>query len=162
MTSTNFDNGLIHIHLCVERLGNCRSTLLSVKGHAGHPLAAPAFQYALVEYCTCFNTSRAADKTPRKLERRFVPAEHEALHDRMLAARDQTHAHADMSILDPSIEFRQFEGRVMTTTTMTYVDPLAEIRNLDEIVNLLECVQTNLFAEIRLRLDASPHRGAQA
>lgn len=84
----------------------------------------------------------------------MVPDELQGLHRRILETRNQQLAHADMSILDGAIAFQEFEGRLMTTTTLNHVDPLAELRNLDDILLLVEHVLGSLFAHRRSRLDA--------
>lgn len=145
MPSTLSDNDFIHLEVCIGRLGNCHRTLLDVSRNYGHPLAGPAFQYALVEYCTVFNDSKGADKNRRRLENQMVPDESRALHERIVKARNQQHAHADMSILDGAVEFRQYEGAPISSTIMNHVDPLVELCNLDLIVALVEQVMGNVF-----------------
>ncbi|RYH62480.1 MAG: hypothetical protein EON54_09185 [Alcaligenaceae bacterium] len=154
MPTVEPNDDFIHMDVCIGRLGNCHRTLLSVKADQSHPLAGPAFQFALVDYCTVFTASQAADKSRRWLEEKMVPDELQELHRRILGTRNQQLAHADMSILDGVIAFQEFEGRLMTTTTMNHVDPLAELRNLDDIVLLVEHVLSSLFVSRRTRLEA--------
>jgi hypothetical protein len=154
MSTVEPNDDFIHMDVCIGRLGNCHRTLLDVKENQGHPLAGPAFQFALVDYCTVFTASQAADRSRRRLEEKMVPDELQGLHRRILETRNRQLAHADMSILDGVIAFQEFEGRLMTTTTMNHVDPLAELRNLDDIVLLVERVLGNLFANRRACLDA--------
>lgn len=149
----NVGDDFIHIDVCISRLGNCHQTLRDVRANRDHVLAGPAFQYALVEYCTAFTTSQAVDKRRRRLDDTMVPAELQALHNRILETRNQLLAHADMAILDGSISFRHFDGQLMTTTTLNHVDPLAELDNIDEILFLVESVQGKLFARRKARLD---------
>lgn len=148
------DNDLIHIDVCIGRLSNAHKTLRDVQRHAGHPLVGPAFQYALVEYCTTFSGSKVAGERPRKLDIRMVPLELRVLHNRILTARHQLLAHADLSILEGTVEFRLYEGRPATTTTLNHLDPLEELQNLGSILQLIEQVHLNLFVE-RRRLLAS-------
>lgn len=154
------DSNLIHIDVCIGRLSNAHRTLREVQKHAGHPLMGPAFQYALVEYCTTFSTSKVAGERSRKLDIRMVPPELRGLHNRILTARHQLLAHADLSILDGTVEFRLYEGRPATTTTLNHLDPLEELPNLSSILHLIEQVHLNLFIE-RRRLLASLYPGGQ-
>lgn len=65
-------------------------------------------------------------------------------------------AHADLSILEGSLTFREFERQPLTTTTMNYVGPLADLHRVDEIVSMVDQIMMNLL--LSEGLGRRPHR----
>jgi hypothetical protein len=52
------NDDIIHLDVCVERLSSCHVNLQDVKANLTHPLAGPAFRYAVVEYMTLIEPQR--------------------------------------------------------------------------------------------------------
>lgn len=150
----DFKEDIIHLAVCIERLSSCRQTLVDVQANLDHPLSGAAFRYAIVEYATPFNTSEDAQRKRRKIPASLVPSQYQVMHGRLISARNQLLAHADMSVLDGSLAFADMRGLPITTTTLNHVDVLNELKNIDEFIDLIQGVVDNLFAE-RLRLLAA-------
>ena len=150
----NPDDDIIHIDVCVERLSSCHLILQDVKANLNHPLSGPAFRYAVVEYMTLFNPSKDAQKHTRRISVDWIPSSHLALHERLKKTRNESLAHSDMSVLDGSLDFKELHGLPVTTTSLTHVDDLAELKNVDEFLDLIQGVRDNLFAERRKLLAA--------
>ena len=148
------NDDIIHLDVCVERLSSCHVNLQDVKANLTHPLAGPAFRYAVVEYMTLFNQSKDGQGHSRKVPVDCIPANHVALHERLKKTRNQLLAHSDMSVLDGSLGFKDMRGLPITTTTLTHQDDLAELKNVDEFLDLVQSVRNYLFAERRARLAA--------
>lgn len=150
---------IIHLAVCVERVSSCRQTLVDVQASLGHPLSGAAFRYAIVEYATPFNTSEDAQRKRRKVSTSFVPSQYQVMHGRLISARNQLLAHADMSVLDGSLNFTDMRGLPLTTTTLNHIDVLDELKNINEFIDLVQGVVDNLFAERLRLLVAFPHLG---
>ncbi len=150
------NDDVIHLAVCAERLSSCHQTLQDVKASLDHPLSGPAFRYAVVEYMTLFNGSRDGRGHSRRVPDECIPANHLALHERLRTTRNQLLAHSDMSVLGGSLDFEDRRGLPITTTTLIHQDDLAELKNVDEFLDLVQGVRDNLFALRRVLLAALP------
>ncbi|SCX72616.1 hypothetical protein [Variovorax sp. EL159] len=146
-TQSDPTGDIIHLAVCVERLSSCHLTLQDVRANLDHPLSGPAFRYAVVEYMTLFNQSKDGQGHPRRIPVGCVPVNHVALHERLKKTRNELLAHSDMSALDGSLDFKDIRGLPITTTTLTHADDLAELKNVDEFLDLIQTVRDNVFAK---------------
>lgn len=157
MPAPHNHNDIIHIDVCIERLASCHVTLRDVKINLKHPLSGPAFRYAVVEYMTLFNPSKDGQGLPRRIPVAWIPANYLSLHERLKKTRNQLLAHSDMSVLDGSLNLEEAGGLPVATTTLTHVDDLAELKNVDEFLDLLQAVRDKLFEERRKQVVALPN-----
>ena len=141
------EDDLVHLAVCVERASSCHQVLQDVKADLTHPLAAPAFRHAIVEYMTMFNQSKDSQGNSRRIFAACVPANHVALHERLKKTRNELLAHADMSVLAGALEFTT--NRTIPTVILTHQDDMAEFKHIDEFLDLVQCVRNHLFAEYR-------------
>lgn len=135
----------IHFEICNERLGSAWRTLKAVKENLNNPLAGPAFRFALVEYATPFNMSKGEIKRNHRLPESYVPIEFLQLHRRLMASRDQTHAHADLTVLDAKIALSDFRGERLVSRIENNITGLEEMSNIDEIMRLIVGTQDNML-----------------
>jgi hypothetical protein len=149
-----------HIHLltCIDRLNSAWVTLKTIKEQAGNPLIGPAFRYAIVEYSTSFNNSEGLIKKKRKLNEDCVPQEYLQLHKRILASRDQIHAHADINVLESKLLVNEINGKPQIGRIQNYIHGLEELTNILQIIQLIEGTLENLYskrdtAELNLKQD---------
>lgn len=149
MTLHNED--FIHFDICIDRLNSAWRTLTMIKEHSGHPLVGPAFRFALVEYATPYNRSDGVNKKRYYLDESYVPAEFLELHERLLASRDQIHAHADLTILEAKLSYTDLQGQRLVSTVRNNIHGLEELDNIDATIHLIEGTLRNMYADREIR-----------
>ena len=145
MTDVHEDH--LHILVCMERLNAAWNTLKQIQASLDQPLVGPAFRYALVEYATAFNNSHSPSKKNRKLSPSLVPSAHSGLHQRLINARDSIHAHADLTIFEAQLEVHLVAGEKQISCVRNFIHGLEELKNLPEVIELVEGVLRNLYDE---------------
>lgn len=137
----------LHILVCIDRLNAARATLNQIQLAPSHALAGPAFRYALVEYATAFTDSHSPSRKSRKLPTTFVPLAFKPLHERLIRARKSTHAHADINILEATLEVHAAGEEKQVGVVQNSIHGLEELPNLTEVISLIESVLLNLYTE---------------
>lgn len=135
-----------HFDTCLDRLRSVWKTLLAVKEAPSHPLAIPAFRFALVEYVTPHTTS-VGKHARYKLDDRYISPNYLPLHTRLVASRHQVHAHSDLVVLDPSLMFVDLYDQRLVATIQKGMLELKELENLDEILLLVEATIDSMSAD---------------
>lgn len=141
----------LHFLVCIDRLNNAWATLNAVRAAKDNPLVGPAFRYALVEYATPYTRSDGPIKRYRHLDETWVPTEYLALHKRILAARSQVQAHADLTVLEAQLHISEIQGKQYISRVQNMIHGLEEIGNIDEIISLIEGTLRNMYAEREVR-----------
>lgn len=138
----------VHLHylLCIDRLNNAWAVLNAVRSAKDNPLLGPAFRYALVEYAVPYTRSDGPIIKRHRLDKTWVPIEHHVLHDRILAARDRVHAHADLIVLDARLNISEIQGKPHISRVQNMIHGLEELGNIDEIISLIEGTLRNMYA----------------
>jgi hypothetical protein len=138
-----------HLHLleCIDRVNSAWRTLKLIEANLDHPLSGPAFRYALVEYSTAFNRSYSPLKKPLRLAADLVPTDFFALHTRIIEARDKVHAHADLNVLESVLVSYEFGNRREFGRIANFIHGLEELKNLPEVISLVENLLQNLYAK---------------
>ena len=142
MIATHEDH--LHLLVCIDRLNAAWRTLGEIASNPKHPLAGPAFRYALVEYATVFSRSDGYQRR-RTLSPECVPANHLALHQRIMAARHSIHAHADLTVLNARIEVGYINGHKHIGHIQDYIHGLEELPNLSHVSELIERVMDTVY-----------------
>jgi hypothetical protein len=124
------------------------AVLRTIRDVSEHPLAAPAFRYALVEYATPYTRSDGQSGRRFELNNRFVPPEFIELHRRILTARNQIHAHADLRPMQARLTISQAPPGPSISILSRYIDELAEMANLSKVIDLVEGTITNMDVAI--------------
>ncbi|MDX2039644.1 MAG: hypothetical protein SF097_00260 [Acidobacteriota bacterium] len=128
----------------IDHLNRAWRILQEIKLHPNHPLVNPAFQFALIEYSKPYKVSYGAELDskgkPRKLllDKRYIPAKHSALHDRLIRSRDTTHAHDDLGIKDPAVYVSATPSGKFVGLGQRVIHGTEELSNLDLIIDLIE------------------------
>lgn len=146
----------IHFEICIERLGSAWNILKSIKQDVNNPLKGPAFRFALVEYAIPFNISKGEIRKNHRLPESYVPVEFLQLHRRLLTSRNQTHAHADLTVLNVKISLSGYKGERLVTRMEKNITGLEEMSNIDEIMSLIKGTMDNMLDErnrLKLALD---------
>ena len=144
----------IHFATCMQRLNSARVTLNAVKAASDSPLAGPAFRFALVEYATPYNRSDGPSKQRYKLTESYIPSEFLALHQRILTGRNTVHAHADLTVMEAKLYVAETRGTPSVTISSNYINGLEEMKNIDQIIGLIEGTLLNMYADQDTHLHA--------
>jgi len=117
---------------------------------------AAAFRYALVAYARPYTGSHGVAKYTHCLGTDCVPAKHLDLHFRLVTARKQIHAHSDLTVRDAILYIREVAGKKIASQVRSGIDPLEELKNLDEIIELVEQTLEQMYAESERMEQALP------
>ena len=117
LVRTQTKEDFLHFAVCLQRLLSALGTLQVIKASPDHPLAVPAFRFALVEYSMPYTDSRGSEKPYYKLKDSYVPKEHLALHKKILEARHTLHAHADLTVMSAKVFVTKTRGMPSATVS---------------------------------------------
>ena len=141
------NEAFVHFDICAERLNSTLLTLNRIKEHCDHPLVGPAFRFALIEYAMPYTRSDGKAKKRHSLDTRYVPQELLPLHERLIASRNQIHAHVDLTVLEPTISYHDLDGERLVLIAQNNISGLEELPQIDEIICLVEGTLKNMYAD---------------
>jgi hypothetical protein len=146
----------VHFVSSIDNLNNTWRILQEIRQCKGSPLIGPAFQVALVEYAKPYRYSRStvAKGIKYKLEDLHIPAKHCELHMRILAARDQIHAHSDLTVKEAKLCVANTASGKYTSRVQNAIRSTEELSNIDSIIELIEQNLDNMHIEAK-RLEAA-------
>ncbi|MEK7833454.1 MAG: hypothetical protein AAB401_20350 [Acidobacteriota bacterium] len=142
-----------HFESSIGHLNSAWRILQEIKLHPNHPLVNPAFQFALIEYSKPYKVSYGAEPDnngkPRKLslDKRYIPANHSALHDRLIRARDTIHAHDDLGVKAPSVYVSATSSGMFVGLMQSVIHSTEELGNIDLIIDLIEQTLDRMYTE---------------
>ena len=116
----------------------------------------PAFQFALVEYSKPYRNSRGTGGkgVKYKLEDVHIPTKHRELHKRILAARDQIHAHSDLTVNEAKLYVVNTASGKYASRVQKAIRGTEELSNIDSIIELIEQTLDSMYIEVK-RLEAA-------
>jgi len=146
----------VHLLTCIDNLNEARQILLNIKKSSDNPLVNPAFQFALIEYSKPYKKSRGEVKPNHKLENEHVPPQYLDLHGKIINARDQIHAHSDLTVDDAKVYvFNTNEGkRVGISKNIIYDTEMLE--KIDAIIDLIEQSLDSMHEKVKQLKAALP------
>ncbi|MHB8745629.1 MAG: hypothetical protein ACYC7I_03755 [Gammaproteobacteria bacterium] len=139
----------VHFVFCITWLNNAWRLLNNIHTQPENSLIGPAFRFALVEYCKPYKLSHGINKK-FKLDTSLIPKEHLPLHDRIIHSRDQIHAHSDLTVMDAKLQVHEFMGQRYTLIPQNIIHGTEELRNLQEIVALIEATLGNMYIQEKI------------
>jgi hypothetical protein len=104
-----------------------------------HPILFNAsFRYTLIEYSKPFKNSKGLVKYRNSISANdFVPEKYRNLHNRIIDARDQFHAHCDISILDPQLHFTNNDDETSAVIIKNIIHGTQEYKNSYHLIELI-------------------------
>ena len=128
--------------------------LTEIKTGAGTPiLVNAAFQFALIEYCKPYkrsdgNIKNAKGKPIRyHLDQKYIPPEYSSLHQRITNARDQIHAHGDLTVLDAKVYVEESAYGKVAGYVRNVIHGTEELEHIDSIIDLIEQTLDSMHEE---------------
>ena len=140
---TEKEEEFVHFTSCIASLNNAWVILSKLKEQKDNPLTGPAFRFALIEYSKPYK--QAYGNKRWKLDGSHIPPGMEVLHKRIIDARDQVHAHTDLTILEAKIYVRDTKDRRVSTIVQNKITGLEEFANLDDIITLIEGALDSMY-----------------
>jgi hypothetical protein len=130
----------VHFVSSIDNLHKAWHILQEIREYKGSPLVGPAFQFALVEYSKPYRNSRGTvgKGVKNKLEDVHIPAKHRELHKRILAARDQIHAHSDLTVKEAKLYVVNTASGKYASRVQKAIRGTEELSNIDSIIELIE------------------------
>lgn len=152
---TEQEEEFAHFVYCITWLNNAWSLLHLIKQQVGNPLLAPAFRFALVEYCKPYKFSRGVNRN-FKLDTTHIPNEHLPLHQQIIASRDQVHAHSDLSVMQAKLHVHESMGQRYTLISQNIIPSIEGLPNVDEVIALVEGTLDNIYVHQKVLEAALP------
>jgi hypothetical protein len=144
---TRDEEHYVHFVSSIDDLNEAWWILGAINASPGNPLAAAAFRYALVAYARPYLKSRGDHRPSYQLDETFVPQAHRDLHRRLIAARDQIHAHSDLTVREAKLHVTKTPGGRWVGTVQNVIDGTEELRNIDAIIGLIGGTLRAMIAE---------------
>jgi hypothetical protein len=135
---TRDEEHYVHFVSSIDDLNEAWRILGAIKDNPGNLLAGVAFRYALVAYARPYQKSRGDHRPPYQLDETFVPLAHLELHRRLIAARDQIHAHSDLTVREAQLHVKKTLGGKWVGTVQNVILGTEELPNMDAIIGLIE------------------------
>ncbi len=141
----NTDEEYIHYQESITCLNRSWRTLCELEiSNARNALWSAAYRMALVEYCKPFKVSYGKNNVKLKLPTPNLDQAELALHEKILALRDQVLAHSDLSVLDARVSY---DKNASFPVPVIVVNILGELPQVTDIRNLVEQVLDGLYSK---------------
>ena len=154
---THQEEKYIHFVQCIENLNNSWRILQVIKDHKCSPiLVGAAFQFALIEYSKSYKNSFGGIQNSKgkpvqyKLDEKNIPIEYLVLHNRILDARDQIHAHSDLTVWEAKLYVENTPHGKIAGQVRNIVYGTEELANIDSIIDLIEQTLDRMYEEVKM------------
>ena len=134
---TEKEEEYVHFVSSIKDLNNAWRLLQEVKRCEGSSLVGAAFRFALIEYSKPYRSSHGNIKKKHSLKEEHVPLIHKELHKRILDARDQIHAHSDLTVMEARLYVKNTPHGKIVGTIQNGIDGTREFSNIDAIIDLI-------------------------
>ena len=146
----------LHLANSIENLNSSWRILKEIVEVKSSPvLLNAAFQYALIEYSkpyrySCGEVLNEKGKPKRyKLDAQFIPPDSLDLHKRITDARDQLHAHSDLTLLEAKVYVCDSEYGKSVNYSRNIIHGTEELKNINSILDLIEGTLDALYERER-------------
>ena len=154
-TMTEQEEKYVHFVSCITDLNNAWRLLHEIKKrHKGNFLAGAAFQFALIEYSKPYKCSRGTVSNQYQLDESYIPDKHIKLHKRIVDARDQIHAHSDLTVREAKLYVKNSPHGKIVGAVQNKISGTEEFSNIDAIIDLIEQSLDSMYLEVK-RLEAA-------
>ncbi len=146
---TEQEEQYIHFVSCIQNLNEAWRILKTVEQQPGNPLIGPAFEFALIEYSKPYTASRGNFKYNYSLGIENVPPEYRELHNEILAARHQIHAHSDLTVDDAHIYVVENNYGKHVGISKNIIYGTEKLRKIGDIVDLIEKTLDVMYVKVK-------------
>lgn len=144
---TEQEENYIHFVSCIENFNKAWVILQKIKSSKENSIFKGwSFELALIEYSKPYTWS-FGEIRKRKLEEIYIPTQYSDLHEKILNARNQIHAHSDLTIKEAKLYVKNFKSKKYVSIVQNKIDPLIEFQNIDLILDLIEQTLDKMYLE---------------
>jgi hypothetical protein len=143
---TKYDDQLALAHLSLIDMERVQRSIEYLRGTEEMDLKAALFRDAVVSYAKPFSSNRYSDQTKGlRISSDHVPKEQKALHDEILALRDELIAHTDMPVQNPKIEKYQDEVGQNYSMSVSGYETIHKEHLIEPLLKLAKAVHGSLI-----------------
>ena len=153
---TQEEEEYVHLVTCISNLNKALWILQTIKQSKGDPLVNPAFQFALVEYSKPYKRSRGDAKSSHQLGGEYVPLHFLNLHKEIVDARDQIHAHSDLTIHEAKVYVSTTNYGKHVGISRNIIFDTEKLTKLDDIISLIEQSLDIMMQKVKQLEEALP------
>lgn len=146
---TEKEEEYFHFVASIKDLNNAWRLLQEIKQCEGNSIVAAAFRFALIEYSKPYKISRGNTKR-HSLNEEHIPCRYRELHKRILDARDQIHAHSDLTIMEAKLYVKSTPHGKISSTVQNKITGIEESPNIDKIIDLIEKTLGSMYVQEKL------------
>lgn len=152
----------LHFLACMDDFQNAWVILKDIEAAGEHPLVAPAFGYALVQYARPYIAAETVSGHRRILSQQYIPQIFLELHKNLVEERHKIHAHSDLRITKPQISLvSKFSETVLVTIGKNHILRFSTLRRIKEVISLIEGTLDNMFTD-KIKRDSAIFAKKQA
>ena len=138
-----------HLVSCISSLNEAWNVLHNIKKNHGNSLVNPAFQFALVEYSKPYKNSFGEVKRTHKLGNEHIPLKHLNLHNKIINARDQIHAHSDLTVDEAKVYVTNTSYGKHVGISKNVIHDTEMIGEIDTIIELIEQSLDSMYKKVK-------------
>jgi hypothetical protein len=146
---TEKEEEYVHFVSSIKDLNNAWRLLQEIKQCESSSLVAAAFRFALTEYSKPYKISHGNTKR-HSLKEEHVPCSYRELHKRILDARDQIHAHSDLTVMEAKLYVKNTPHGKISGTVQNKIVGTEEFSNIDKIIDLIEKTLESMYVQEKL------------
>ncbi|MBW4486255.1 MAG: hypothetical protein KME12_00540 [Trichocoleus desertorum ATA4-8-CV12] len=141
---TEQEEKYLHFAYCIDDLNYAWRLLQEIRECKGNSLVGAAFQFALIQYskpykCSYGSVLNSKGKTTSyKLDESHIPTKHIELHRRIINARDQIHAHSDLTVKEAKLYISDTSHGKTAIRGQNKILGTEELSNIDAVIDLIE------------------------
>ncbi len=146
---TEEEEHYVHFVSCIQNLNEAWGILQDIKQNKGNRLVGPAFQFALIEYSKPYKKSRGHVKRDHKFENEHVPPQYLELHGEIINARDQIHAHSDLTVADANVYVANTKYGKHVGVGRNILYDTEKLSRIDDIIDLIERSLDSMYVKVK-------------
>lgn len=141
---TEQEEKYLHFVYCIDDLNYAWRLLQEIRDCKGSSLIGAAFQFALIQYSKPYKYSYGSvlnskgKATSYILDTSHIPAKNIELHERIIKARDQIHAHSDLTVKEAKLYISDTPHGKKAIRLQNKILGTEELSNIDAIIDLIE------------------------
>lgn len=135
---TEKEERYVYFASCIENFNKAWKILQEIKKQKDKSIFMGwSFQLALIEYAKPYNLS-FGETTNWKLEKDYIPLQHENLHKAIIAERNKINAHSDLTVKDANLIVNNLSKEQFVSIVQNKINPTHLIKDIDKIIDLIE------------------------
>ena len=145
---SNEQENYLFLNYCNDDLEYAKNILAEIKKNKSKTIIiGAAFRYAIIAYAKPFKKTKGKIKKNHILPASYIPEKYLALHKKIMDARDQIHAHSDITIKNAELIILNKNFGVGITENNNSDFEL--FQHIDDILFLIKGIRNNIYADFQ-------------